>query len=160
MHQPTLAKIIMSLVLALGAVSSFVLDWSPNHLLNPAWHPHARFHGALLLFFLGGVSATGIWLLWRKSSEPLLAVKVASLISVSFWIPLFFIPFLLPSSTWWAGEPGAEPRIEGQIVYPNLVVAGFFILATLAGYWLGRPKDNHLLQDERPLLDPIGTESN
>lgn len=90
----------LTMVLAIGAIASFILDWSPNHLLNPAWHPHARFHGALLLFFLGGVSAMSVWMLWRKSSEPELAFKVAALISVSFWAPLFFTPFLLPASSW------------------------------------------------------------
>ena len=52
MTRTKLAKIIMTIVLAAGSVSSFMLDWSPNHLLNPLWHPHARFHGALLLFLL------------------------------------------------------------------------------------------------------------
>jgi hypothetical protein len=138
MNQFRLAKIVLTLVLAVGAVASFVLDWSPNHLLNPLWHPHARFHGALLLFFLGGVSATGIWALWRKSKEPELAVKVAALISVCFWTPLFFIPFLLTSSSWWAGESGGEPRILGRIIYPNLLVAGFFLLLTGTACWLAR----------------------
>lgn len=144
MPQRILAKVIMTTVLAVGAISSFVLDWQSNHLLSPAWHPHARFHGALLLFFLGGVSATGIWLLWRGSREPEVAFKVAGLISASFWIPLFFIPFLLPSATWWAGEPGGEPRLGGQIVYPNLVVAGAFLLATLISYVMGRSKEKSL----------------
>ncbi|MDQ3258127.1 MAG: hypothetical protein M3R15_30295 [Acidobacteriota bacterium] len=125
---------MMTVLLAVGAFSSFILDWSSNHLLSPAWHPHARFHGALLLFFLSGVSATGIWLLWHESKEPEVAIKVAVLISVSFWAPLFFIPFLLPSSTWWAGAPGAEPRIAGYIVYPNLLVAGVFLFLTALCY--------------------------
>lgn len=67
------------------AALSFALDWSANHLLNPAWHGHARFHGALLLFLLAGVSLTGVWLLWRDSKEPDVAVKAAALISASFW---------------------------------------------------------------------------
>lgn len=60
----------MTFVLVAGAVMAFPLDWSANHLLNPAWHPHARFHGALLLFLLAGVSGAGVWLLWRDSREP------------------------------------------------------------------------------------------
>lgn len=84
----------------------------------------------------------GVWMLWRKSSEPELAFKVAALISVSFWAPLFFTPFLLPASSWWAGEPGAEPRIAGHIVYPNLIVAGVFLVFTLGGYWMGRSRNN------------------
>jgi hypothetical protein len=134
MTQIKLAKIIMTFVLLGGSILSFVLDWSANHLLNPAWHPHARFHGALQLFLLAGVSIVGAWLLWRDSREPEVAMKVAAFIAVSFWTPLFYIPFLLPGSTWWAGKPGSEPRIDGLIVYPNLVVAVIFLLLTVVAY--------------------------
>ena len=128
------AKIIMTVVLLGGSILSFILDWSSNHLLNPEWHSHARFHGALLLFLLAGVSIVGAWLLWRDSREPEVAMKVAAFISVSYWTPLFYIPFLLPGSSWWAGRPGSEPRIDGLIVYPNLVVAAIFLLLTLLAY--------------------------
>jgi hypothetical protein len=133
-----IARLLMTVLLAVGSVASFLLDWSGNHLLNPLWHPHARFHGALLLFFLAGVSLTGIWLMWRRSLEPNIAVQVAALLSISYWLPLFYVPFLLPSASWWAGRPGAEPRIDGMIVYPNLIVAGLFLAVTLAAAWLSR----------------------
>ena len=126
----------MTLVLVAGAVSSFVLDWSANHLLNPAWHPHARFHGALLLFLLAGVSATGVWLLWRRSKEPEVAFKVAALIAASFWTPLFYISSVLPGSTPWAGDPSAVPHWQGMVVYPNMPVACAFLLATALASWL------------------------
>jgi hypothetical protein len=143
----------MTLILAGGSILSFVLDWSPNHLLNPLWHPHARFHGALLLFLLAGVSAMGIWLLWRPSREPELAFKIALFISVAYWTPLFYIPFLLPSSTWWAGIPGHEPHIRGVIIYPNLIVAAVFLLATIAAYRLSRNTSPEPADDNTPLVN-------
>lgn len=119
---------------ARGGALSFLLDWSPNHLLNPLWHPHARFHGALLLFFVAGVSLTGTWLLWRRSGEPELPFKVAIFIVISYWTPLFFVPFLLPSASWWAGRPGTAPRIDGIVFYPNLAVAALFLIVAIAVY--------------------------
>jgi hypothetical protein len=136
MTRTKVAKILMTVVLLGGSLLSFVLDWSSNHLLNPLWHPHARFHGALMLFLLAGVSITGTWLLWRRSKEPEVAFRVAAAMSVAYWTPLFYIPFLLPSSTWWAGRPGAEPRIDGMMVYPNLIVAALFLLLTVVAYQL------------------------
>lgn len=133
---------LMTGILLTGSLASFVLDWSDNHLLNPLWHPHARFHGALLLFFLAGVSVIGIWLLWRRSLEPELGVRVAALVSIAYWTPLFYVPFLLPSSSWWAGRAGAEPRVHGMVLYPNLIVAGLFLAATLAALWLSRRGGN------------------
>jgi len=130
----------MTFILLSSSVFSFLLDWSPNHLLNPLWHPHARFHGALLLFFLAGVALTGTWLLWRRSTEPQVAFIVAALLSASYWLPLFYIPYLLPSSSWWAGRPGAEPHIAGRVFYPNLAVATLFLVLTaIAALWGRRP---------------------
>ncbi len=131
-------KLLMTFVLASGAVMAFPLDWGANHLLSPLWHPHARFHGALLLFLLAGVSATGLWLLWRKSSEPAVGVKAAALISASYWTPFFFITSLLPQSTAWAGDPDRIPKLAGHSFYPNMLMAGVYLLLTAAAYALGR----------------------
>src|ERR1700731_4683736 len=113
MERIRVAKVLMTFVLLGGSLLSFVLDWSPNHLLNPLWHPHARFHGALLLFLAAGVSIIGTCLLWRRFKEAEVVYRVAGALSVLSWSPLFYIPFLLPPSTWWAGRAGAEPHIDG-----------------------------------------------
>jgi ABC-type transport system involved in multi-copper enzyme maturation permease subunit len=136
MNKILLGRTLLTLVLTATTVASFVLDWSPNHLLNPLWHAHARFHGALLLFLLAGVSGTAIWLLWRKSTEPEVALRVAALLSLSFWTPLFYITSVLPGSTSWAGAPESDPRLRGSLVTPNLIVAAVFVLVTLAGLLL------------------------
>jgi hypothetical protein len=110
-----------------STASSFVLDWRENHLLNPLWHGHARFHGGLLLFTLAGVSLVGIWTLWRRSPEPAHALRLNALLLLCYWTPLFYVNSLLPGSTLWAGPPGHEPRWHGTIIYPNLVVAAVFV---------------------------------
>jgi hypothetical protein len=116
---------------------SFLLDWSPNHLLNPLWHPHARYHSAILLFLYAGVAATATWLVWRRSQEPATAFTAAALLSLSYWTPFFYVPLLLPGASYWAGNPGHKPHIHGIVVYPNLVVVGLFACLTLLGWWLG-----------------------
>ena len=136
MNKLLAVRLLLTFVLATTTVLSFVLDWSPNHLLNPLWHPHARFHGALLLFMLAGVSGTGIWLLWRKSSEPEVALRAAAFLSLAFWTPLFYITSALPGSTSWAGVPEADPRLRGSLVTPNLIVAAVFVLMTVTGLLL------------------------
>lgn len=123
-----LGKVLMTFVLLAQAVLGFLLDWTPNHLLNPAWHPHARFHGALLLFLLAGSSATCLWLLWRRSQEPQIALIASAAVSCSFWAPFFFVTFLLPGSTLWAGDPGSVPHLAGHRYFPNVVVAALFLV--------------------------------
>ena len=131
----------MTIVQLAGAGLSFRLDWSQNHLLNPLWHPHAKFHGALLLFTLAGVAATSVWSMWRASREPEVAIRMAALLSLAFWTPLFYITSVLPGSTSWAGAASADPRLTGSVVTPNLVVALGFTFVNLAVLWLMRDGD-------------------
>lgn len=137
MNRLLVSKLLLTIVLVGGSLMSFVLDWSPNHLLSPLWHPHARFHAAILLFLFAGVASTALWLIWRHSLEPSIGLTAAALLSASYWTPFFFVPFLLPGSSWWAGIPGHEPRIAGMVFYPNLAVVGLFLAITVAAWWLG-----------------------
>jgi hypothetical protein len=136
MNRIGLGKLMLTLILLIQSVLGFALDWSGNHLLNPLWHPHARFHGALLLFLLTGVSLMGVWLLWRQSKEPEIAIAVAAIISFSFWAPFFYITFLLPSSTLWAGDPARLPHLGGRVFYPNVAVAGLFLVLTAVACYI------------------------
>ncbi len=138
MNRLQLSRIVLSALLVTSTVASFILDWKPNHLLNPEWHPHARFHGGLLLFTLAGVAATALWLLWRRSLEPLLGLRAAGLLLLAYWTPLFYVNSLVPGSSLWAGPRGQEPRWGDAIVYPNLIVAALFAIATLAAMWIGK----------------------
>jgi len=137
MKRTLAARLLLTFILLGGSVMSFLLDWSPNHLLNPLWHPHARYHSGILLFLFAGVAGTATWLLWRRSTEPKAGFTAAALLSLSYWTPFFYVPFLLPQASHWAGIPGHEPRVHGIIVYPNLVVVGIFAGLTLLGWWLG-----------------------
>lgn len=133
-----IARLILTAELILGVFLSFLLDWSDNHLLHPGWHPHARFHGALLLFFLAGASGIALWLMWRKSLEPTVAIDVATWITVAFWTPLFYVTSVLPGSTAWAGRAGAEPHIGALVFLPNLAVALLFLAAAVVANRISR----------------------
>jgi hypothetical protein len=137
MNKNLAGKSLLTFVLIGGAALSFLLDWRANHLLNPLWHPHARYHAAVLLFFLTGVASVATWLLWRPSREPELALTAASLLSLAYWTPFFYVPYVLPQASYWAGVPGHEPHIGGIMIYPNLIVIMIFILLTATGWWLG-----------------------
>ena len=61
---------------------------------------------------------------------------VAAVISLSFWTPFFYITFLLPSATLWAGDPARIPHLAGSVFYPNVAVAGLFLALTAAACWI------------------------
>ena len=131
MNRIQLSRTLLSALLLVSTAASFLLDWQPNHLLNPAWPPHARFHGGLLLFTLAGVAATALWLLWRRSAEPVVAIRAAALLLLAYWTPLFYVNSLVPGSSLWAGPVGREPRWGDTIVYPNLIFAAIFVVVTI-----------------------------
>jgi len=138
MSKAAVGRWILTFVLVGGAVMSFLLDWSSNHLLNPLWHPHARYHAAILLFLFAGNACVGTWLLWRRSKEPGVAFSAAAVLSLAYWTPFFYVPLLLPQASYWAGIPGHEPRMWGVLVYPNLIVVAVFAMLTVIGWGLGR----------------------
>lgn len=138
MNRAVIGKSLLTFVLVGGSILSFLLDWRRNHLLNPLWHPHARYHAAVLLFMFAGAACVGTWLLWRRSKEPAVACTVAALLSLAYWTPFFYVPLLLPQASYWAGIPGHEPRISGVVIYPNLIVIAVFVLLTLLGWSLSR----------------------
>ena len=138
MNRHMLGKSILSFVLVVGAVVSTAVDWNTTHLFNPAWHPHARFHDALFLMILDAMTLVALWLLWRKSREPEIGVKVAALFAAAVWTPFFYIEALIPGTSLLAADDVPVLRVAGRSFPPNLVVAAVLFLLTVIGYWLAR----------------------
>jgi len=138
MNRNKLGKLVLSFVLVVGAVVSTAVDWNTTHLFNPAWHPHARFHDALFLLFLDAMSLVMLWLLWRPSKEPGIAIVVAALFSASVWTPFFYIEPLIPGTSLLAADNVPVLKVAGMSFPPNLVVAAVLFLLTVVAYWLAR----------------------
>ncbi len=127
-------KIILSFVLIGGAAASVLVDWNQTHLFNPTWPPHAKFHDWAMLNHLLGTSALALWLLWRKSSEPQVAVKVAALIPLIFYFAFFYTTTLLPGSSLDAMPDEHWPVVAGFTIYPNESIAFVLSVISLVGY--------------------------
>ncbi len=106
------------------AAAAFLVNWSPSHLFSPLWHPEAKFQAALLLFFLAGACLTGIGAMWMQASRQ--PIRIAGLLSLSFWTPIFYIKLLLPDSAAWAGVADA---VDPDLASAHWVAAGL-VLAT------------------------------
>lgn len=125
---------ILSFVLVTGAALSIIVDWTTTHLFNPTWPPHAVFHDWAMINLLNGVSVCGLWLLWRKSPEPELGIKVATLIPLIFWSAFFYTTTLLPNSSLMDNVPIDLPEIAGLTIYPNAAIGFVLTILTLIGY--------------------------
>lgn len=127
-------RCILSFVLVAGAALSILVDWNATHLFNPSWPPHAVFHDWAMINLLSGTSACCLWLLWRKSPEPELGIKMATLIPLIFWSAFFYTTTLLPHSSLMDSPPVALPRVAGLTIYPNAVIGLVLTILTLFGY--------------------------
>ena len=138
MNRRKLGKSILSFVQVVGAVVATAVDWNTTHLFNPTWHPHARFHDALFLLLLDGMSLVVLWLLWRQSNEPGLGLKVAAMFSAAAWTPFFYIEALIPGTSLLAANDVPVLKVGGMTFPPNLIVAAVLFLLTVIAYWLAR----------------------
>jgi hypothetical protein len=144
MSRTKAGKAILTFVVAVFPAAGVAADWNKTHLFNPAWHPHARYHGVSMLLIVICVSAIAIWLLWRRSIEPELGIKVAVLISLTLWTPFLYGVCLVPGSSLWVGEPAMPvpyPQVAGFTLYPQIVLAVLFLMLTAGGYALTRRGD-------------------
>ncbi|WP_414586650.1 DUF6640 family protein [Scytonema sp. PCC 10023] len=133
-----ISRILLSVVLVSTAVVSVAVDWNVTHLFNPEWHPHAKFHDAVMLWLLSGMSIMALWLLWRRSLEPDIGYTVAMLVPVIFWSAFFFVTLVIPGTSLQADLKEAPPIIAGIPIYPNVVIATISVILALVGYGLYR----------------------
>ena len=135
MSRKKLAKILLSVLVVISTLVSVVVDWNSSHVFNPDWHPHGRFHDVMLLTLLVGLVPLLLWLLWRSSPEPEVAITVTTAILVIFW-GSFYVNLLIPGTTPAANLEETPPSLLGLPLYPNMVIAAIIIILALIGYWL------------------------
>lgn len=134
-------QVLMTLVLVVSGIAVVAFQWDSEHILNPAWHPHARFHVAQGSLFVIGMLAISVWLLWRNSTEPGLARRVVLMIVLT-GLSVGFIAPLVPGS-------GLSPDLDdantfelvGLTIYGNVFfLVVMMLLAALAHYLMTRPE--------------------
>ena len=143
------AKILLSVLTVATTLVSVVADWNGSHIFNPDWPPHARFHDIMLLTLLVGLLPLLLWLLWRKSAEPEVAIKVTTAILLIFW-GSFYLNYLIPGTSPRAFPDIPPPSLYGIPLYPNMVVAAIIIVLSLIAYSLYSSGAKAIANSEKP----------
>ena len=149
MNNQTTGKALISISVALSAIVSTVVDMLPGdtgHVFNATWNPHAVFHDIVMFLLLDQMALVCLWLLWRKSSEPLTGVRVATLLVLCFWTPFYYVSTIFPMASLSANLAEMDKvslMVGGQRVYFNVMIGTSMIVVALIGYWLYRRGDQH-----------------
>lgn len=129
----------LTVSLVLTVVISLAADFNDTNLFNPGWPAHAKFHDAAMLHLLTGTVLVALWLLWRRTREPLVAALVGWLIPTIFWSPFFWISTAMPQTSLRAIPDQPSPlQVGGVEVLPNVVAAFVLIGLSTVGLWLHR----------------------
>jgi hypothetical protein len=151
MKSQKIGKILISIAVVLSAIVSTIVDLLPGesgHVHNPTWNPHAVFHDIVMFLLLDFMAVVCLWLLWRKSLEPQIGVKVATLLVLGFWTPFYYVTTLFPEASLAAANPTTDPvayanelnavtfMVGGIRVYFNVVIGTVMVLIALMGYYL------------------------
>ncbi len=140
MSRTKAGRSLLTFAVAVFPAINVLADWNKTHIFNPTWPPHARFHAADMSVIVWSISAIAIWLLWRRSTEPEVGIKVALLISLALWSPFLYVTLLVPGTSLAVGPtpPALQHKIAGMMIEPQVVLAILFLLLTAWGYRLAR----------------------
>ena len=132
-----LGRLSLSLVLVGTVAAVLGFEWNDTHVFHPDWHPHARFHLVQMIGTVTALSGLGLWLIWRRSSEPRVGATVATVAAIAFWGGEFYA-LALPgtSPAFDLEDPNTIVLPGGITVYGNLLFAGAMIVLSVVGYWL------------------------
>ena len=133
MRRTIAGKSLLTFLLGVFPLLNVLFDWNQTHVFNPAWPPHARFHVTWGLVVAWSAVAIALWLLWRRSTEPEVGVKVALLVQLALWTPFFYLTLVVPGTSL---AEAVQPKIAGMVIAPQVVIGIIILVLTAWGYRL------------------------
>lgn len=136
MSRSLAGQILMTVVLVVSGVAVVAFQWNSEHILNPDWHPHARFHVAQGSLFVVGMLVIALWLVWRRSNEPAVARRVVLAI-VLVGLSVGFIAPLVPGAGLSPDLDDANTfEVAGMTIYGNVFFLVVMMIVTLVAHFL------------------------
>ena len=117
--------VLLTAISAFAAVSGVVYDFTPTHIFNPAWPPHAQFHGYLSIARTVLIMLAVIVLAWGPVRAGLPYAWGVLVLLLLGWLAIWFVAPVVVSGT-------------GDL--PAYLFAAVLTAPALVGIWLVRPR--------------------
>jgi hypothetical protein len=130
-----IAKWIVAFVGVLG-IGGFLADYviwetARQHMKNPAWPPHAKFHNAQTILMGIGLGVITLTLLFRFDKLQLSGLLEASCTASLYWVSLLLAP-IFPATAWNDPEFRNSTPVRFGIHPQQLLAIGVMILIIVA----------------------------
>ena len=86
MHLPILSRILFTATALILPIGAHLADYSPTHIFNPKWTPHAKFHTGQTLAFSLLLAIMTIWLSWSKTTDYRISLIAIVAFDGLYWI--------------------------------------------------------------------------
>jgi hypothetical protein len=125
MTRRTLGLVGITLLSAFAAISGVVVDFTASHVYNPAWPPHAQFHGYLSIARTVLIMIAAIGLAWGPVRRGDRVAWVVLAVLVLGWIAIWLVaPLIVP------GTGDRATYVFAAVLAPLYLIA----------IWLVRPR--------------------
>ncbi|UUZ81802.1 hypothetical protein LJK88_45785 [Paenibacillus sp. P26] len=129
-----LAKMIVALVSAAVMLAGLLADWviprtAKQHIYNPKWPPHAKFHNGQTMslgFLLGALS---LFLLFRMDGDLWFQFTLGIVTASYYWLSMMFAG-LFPHTAW--VDPEFKNEVKPVLGLPPQQFLSFVMLILLA----------------------------
>ncbi len=114
-----------------------LVDLTATHVFHPDWMPHARLHAVWQLATNSGLALLALYLMWIKSDNALLRLRMAGLIGLCVYAGFFVSARTHPVfGGALADEQGGVPTVTG--LYGNVIAFTPMLMLVIIGLWLSR----------------------
>jgi len=120
----------VAFVTALGGLMAdyFIPSSGAQHIKNPRWPPHAKFHNAQSILMGLSLGVLAIAILFRQSPVSRSGLLLAALLASIYWLCIFAAP-IFPGTAFVDPEfASATPKLMG---IPGQLSIGFVLVAIL-----------------------------
>jgi hypothetical protein len=121
---------LVSFVTAVGGLMAdyFVPSSGAQHIKNPRWPPHAKFHNAQSILMGFALGALTIAILFQRSPVSKSRLLLSALLASIYWLCIFAAP-VFPGTAF--SDPEFAPITPAPFGVPGQLFIGFILVGIL-----------------------------